>query len=79
MNELDRLKTWMAEENVSISHLAAEMGIPYINAYMCIEKRKILSANFERHFRRRFGSDVADQIFASNESNYSPQPTPELA
>lgn len=79
MNDLDRLKDWMTEKDMSVSHLASEMGISYINAYMCIEKRKILSANFERHFRRRFGSEVADKIFASNESICLHQPIPEPA
>lgn len=63
MNELDKLKAWMAENNLSNSQLAAEMGIPYITAYMCIENRKQLSANFERSFRRRFGSEITDHIF----------------
>lgn len=79
MNDLGRLKDWMAEKDMSISRLASEMGISYINAYMCIERRKILSANFERHFRRRFGSEVADKIFASNESVHFHYSIPELA
>lgn len=63
MNELDKLKAWMATNNLTTSQLATEMGIPYITAYMCIENRKLLSANFERHFRKRFGSEITDHIF----------------
>lgn len=63
MSELDKLKSWMATNNLTDSQLADEMGISYINVYMCIRKRKRLSANFELRFRRRFGEKLAEQIF----------------
>lgn len=63
MDEIAKLNAWMASSNLTMSQLATEIGIPYINAYMCIERRKRLSANFELAFRRRFGPDVADSIF----------------
>lgn len=63
MNDLARLKAWMTSNNLTVSQLASEIGIPYITAYMCIEKRQLLSAYFERRFRQKFGSKVADQIF----------------
>lgn len=73
MNEVERLRNWMTENNLTKRGLANRMGFSYDGIYQALKTRgdKLghVSPGFKWHFKQAFGAEIADKIFDAD-----PQP-----
>ena len=63
MNDLERLRDWMREKEMSVWQLAREMGTPRHTVYFAVVRREKLSDHFVKTFIRRYGMDEGVKIF----------------
>ena len=67
MTEVDKLKTWLQENEISITALADAVGMTYDGTYQTLNVRGPslgrLSDGLKWKFAQKFGVDIAGQIF----------------
>jgi len=67
MTEVDKLKTWLQENEISITALADAVGMSYDGTYQTLNVRGPilgrLSDGLKWKFAQKFGVDIAGQIF----------------
>ncbi len=78
MTEVDKLKTWLQENEISITALADAVGMSYDGTYQTLNVRGPilgrLSDGLKWKFAQKFGVDIAGKIFDPDIS-----PTPSIA
>lgn len=65
-DDIKRLQSWMKSKELGNKELARAMNIPYITVHTIIERRGATTDQFVNRFIRRFGYDVAREVFASH-------------
>ena len=69
MNDIERLKEWMKERDLSVWDLAREMGLARHTVYFVVERRKNITETFAKRFVEHYGWDVASKIFVEHYSH----------
>lgn len=77
MSELERLKAWMADNDLKMKPFAKKMEMPYITVYMMLSRRNRLSASFKVRFIKTFGYQLALSIFDPFDTKSQPDPNRE--
>lgn len=63
MNDLERLRQWMAQRDLNTPAMAREMGMSRHSLYANLEMRKGATYALVAAFTRRYGADEARTIF----------------
>lgn len=63
MTDLERLRDWMREKNLTVWQLAREMGTPRHTVYSVVVVRKNITDHFVTRFIKRYGMEEGSKIF----------------